>query len=86
MKQEESLRIYLILPVIHRQFECVFPSGRSLNDCIPYLRELLNEEFEHRYTLDENTIFLEAETGIQISRTVTLSRQNLQDGMRLYVY
>lgn len=86
MKQEETLRIYLIIPMIHRQFECVFPSSRSLNDCMPYLRELLKEEFLHRYTLDDHTIFLEAETGIQISRTVTLSRQNLKYGMRLYVY
>ncbi len=86
MKQEETLRIYLTIPVLQKQFECVLPSGHSLNDCMPYLKELLSPEFEQRYSLDENTVFLEAETGIQISRSVTLSRQNLEDGMRLYVY
>ncbi len=69
-----------------RKFECLLPLKRSMNDCIPYLNELFAAEFEGIYRLDENTLFYEAQSSCLISRTVTLSNQNLRDGMRLLVY
>ncbi|MBR2760741.1 MAG: hypothetical protein IKD66_06170 [Solobacterium sp.] len=73
-------------PVLCRKFECLLPLKRSLNDCIPYLNELFAAEFEGVYRLDETTLFYEAASTCLISRSVTLSNQNLKDGMRLLVY
>lgn len=86
MNQNETIRLYLLFPCIGQCQEIRLPACKSLQDCIPFLNELLNDRFADRYQLEAETIFLEAQTGTQISRTVTLSRQNLQDGMRLIVY
>ena len=86
MKQNETIRLYLEFPAVQQCHEIILPSSRSLNDCIPLLNSLLRDFFQQCYQLEAETIFLEALSGIQISRTVTLARQNLRDGMRLIVY
>ena len=73
-------------PVLRRKYECLLPLKRSINDCLPYLNELFASEFDGIYRLDENTLFYESKSSRLISRTVTLSNQNLKDGMRLLVY
>ena len=86
LRNGEKIRIWMEFPVLRRKFECLLPLKRSVNDCIPYLNELFAAEFEGVYRLDDNTLFYEAQSSCLISRTVTLSNQNLRDGMRLLVY
>ena len=86
MKPSGEIRLWLIFPAVGKQFECMFPLSSTFQTCLPFLSNLLEGEFRGRYRLDENTVFFETESGIPLSNTVTLSNQNLCDGMRLTVY
>ena len=82
----EKIRLWLEFPVLRKQYEVNLPTSRSLNDCIPYLNEMFAGEFSGVYVIEDGTMFFEASSSCLISRAVTLSNQNLRDGMRVSVY
>ena len=79
------IRLWLWIPAVQKRFECRFPTGCSLADCIPYLNRLLEPELEGWYRIPEDAWFIEERSGIRISNDVTISHQNLTDGMCLFV-
>ncbi len=80
------IRLWLFFPVLQARFEYQFPLSASLCEIIPYLNKLMESEFHDFFHLDADTWFIEEQTGIRISNSVTLSNQNLEDGMCLYVF
>ena len=79
------IRLWLWIPAVQKRFECTFPLAASFKECIPYLNRLLDAEFEGWYMIPEDAWFIEPHSGIRISSTVTISNQNLEDGMCLFV-
>ncbi len=80
------IRLWFSFPAIQKKAECRVPLMYCMIDLIPYLNELLKEEFSGMYEISDDAWFFEEKTGIRISTAVTLTHQNLSDGMCLVVY
>ena len=80
------IRLWLYIPAVRMRFEVRIPSSVSLYEVIPYLNQILEDEFTEGYIIPNDAWFLEENSGLRVSGTVTLSNQNIEDGMCLYVY
>lgn len=66
--------------------EAVLPLSASFHDCLIHLNEMLQPEFHGSFRLDRYSVFMTAKDNIPLSSSVTLSRLNLYDGIRIVVY
>ncbi len=75
------IRLWIWIPAVQKRFECRLPLSASFMECIPYLNRMLEPELEGNYQIPETAWIIEESSGRRISGEVTLSHQNLKDGM-----
>ncbi len=79
------IRLWINIPAVQKRFECKIPLSVSFQECIPYLNRLLEHHLDGDYQIPDDAWFLEESSGNRISVQVTLSRQNLRNGMSITI-